>query len=470
MKIKRLYLKILISCIGILFITISMILVLFMLTAGRSYKSYIDSQTLSKLQVFQVMVQETIDRQPDRPPADNPELLKLLNTYAALFDIKMWFTDPGERILLKTFTGPADMPRSGVHRQIHHDNGITLYHYVLRWIKYYAVIPIRSGDNGLRLHMFIDTKDPNYPEALFLMGLIAIGCVAALLVIPMASFITRRIKRLNRSAIEFSDGNLSVRTDIQGDDEIAELGDSFNLMADKLEKLIHNAKELTANVSHELRSPLARLRVSKELILDKLDKGKLDKNPLIQGSAKDDIRRYVDNMESDIHDLDTLVEHMLALSKMDYQELPLSPEIFSFAAFLEKELIAYQPMLQQKKLTLNLDIRGSVTVHQDKTLLKSVLSNLLDNAVKYTAPGSTIYLTASSPKGQGLEFFVTNPGTPLPGKDLDKLFDPFFRLGGQNAPGSGLGLTIARKHVTRCRGKISARNTPQGLCMSVNLP
>lgn len=460
MKIKRLYLKILITGMGILLMTMAMILILFMLTAGRSYKSYIDSQTLSKLQVFQVMVQETIDPHPDQAMDENPDLLKLLNTYASLFDIQIWITDPGETILFKTFTGPADMPRSGVHRRIHHDNGITLYHYVLRWIKYYATIPIRSGAKELRLHLYIDTKNPHYPEALFLMGLLVIGCLAALLVIPMASYITGRINRLNQSAIEFASGNLSVRTDIQGHDEIAELGDSFNLMADKLEKLVHNAKELTANVSHELRSPLARLQVSKELILDKLDKG----------GKEDDIRRYIANMESDIQDLDTLVEHMLALSKMNYQDSALSLETFSFASFLEKELLPYQPMLQQKDLDLHLDVQGPVWVRQDRAVLKSVLTNLLDNAVKYTAQGNTIYLSAHSHKGRGLEFSVTNPGSPLSGKDLDKLFDPFFRLGGQNAPGSGLGLTITRKQVSRCRGKIQARNTPQGLCLWVSLP
>jgi len=416
------------------------------------------------------MVQETIDRHSDQALVDNPELLKTLNTYAALFDIKIWITNPEENILFKTFEGPADMPQSGVHRQIHHDNGITLYHYVLRWIKYYATIPIRSDQGGVRLHLYIDTKDPNYPEAIFLVGILVIGCVAALLVIPMASVITRRVNRLNRSAIEFANGNLAVRTDIQGHDEIAELGSSFNLMADKLEKLIHNAKELTANVSHELRSPLTRLRLSKELILDKLDKGKLDKAPHEQTGIEQDIRRYIGNMDSDIHDLNNLIEHMLALSKMDYQESARSPETLSFATFLEKELLAYQSILQQKELEIDLDIQGSVTVCQDRAVLKSVLSNLLDNAVKYTVPGNTIFVSGRSCKDRGLEFSVTNPGTPLSAKNLEKLFDPFFRLEGQNAAGSGLGLTITKKQITRCRGKICARNTDKGLCFSVHLP
>ncbi|MCG8635915.1 MAG: HAMP domain-containing protein, partial [Desulfobacterales bacterium] len=337
MKIKQLYIKILISFLLILMVTISLIVVLFIFTAGRSYKAHIDQQTLSKLQIFQTMVQETVDLHPEQIVAENPDLLKLLNTFSSLFDVKIWITDPGETILFQTFKGPANVPQTGVHRQVHHDNGITLYHFVLKWIKYYATIPIKAGEDGLRLHLYYDTRDPDHPQALFFMGILVIGGVVALLVIPMASFITRRVNRLNRSAIEFAGGNLSVRTDIKGHDEIAKLGDSFNLMADKLEKLVHNAKELTANVSHEIRSPLARLRLSKELILDKLDRN----------GSKEDIRRYTDNMESDIRNLDTLVAHMLALSKMDYQESDLTLERFGFPEFVKSHVASYSAVLKQ---------------------------------------------------------------------------------------------------------------------------
>ncbi|WDP84019.1 MAG: HAMP domain-containing histidine kinase [Desulfobacter sp.] len=449
MKIRRLYTKILVSFLGLLLVTIVLILVLFILTAGKSYKDLLDQQTFSKLQIVRSRVQETIDLHPDQPVTNNPDLLKLFNTFSSLFEVKIWITDPGETVLFKTFEGQTGMPVKGVHRQVHHENGITLYHFVLKWIKYYATIPIRSGKDELRLHLYYDTRHPDHPEGLFFMGILIIGGVVALLVVPMASLITLRINRLNRSAIEFADGNLAVRTHIQGHDEIAKLGDSFNHMAARLETLIHNAKELTANVSHELRSPLARLRVSKELIQDKLDQ---------------------DGARADIQNLDTLVEEMLALSKMNYQESSLARETFSFAQFLDQEILSYQPLLQQNKLTLDLDVQGAVEVNQDKSVLKSVLSNLLDNAVKYTDSGKTIRVHARPGKKKGLKFSVTTPGKPLSKEDLDKLFNPFFRVSGQLAPGSGLGLTIAKKQVNRCQGKIQAQNTDQGLCLSVSLP
>lgn len=460
MKIQRIYIKILLSFLGLLIVAISLVVVLFVFTAGRSYKAQLDRQAFSKLQIFQALVQETIDLYAVKDVTENLELIKMLKAFSSLSDIKLWITDPAETILFQTFDGPAGMPRTGVHRQVHHDNGITLYHFVLRWIKYYATIPIKAGEYELRLHLYYDSRNPDHPEGLFFIGILVIGGVVALLVIPMVSFITRRVNRLNQSAIEFANGNLSVRTEIPGHDEIAKLGDSFNLMADRLEKLIHNAKELTANVSHELRSPLARLRVSKELIQDKLD----------QPDPRAAIRRYTDSMEDDIQHLDTLVDHMLTLSKMDYQESDLTMERFSFREFVQREIRAYQSVLQQNRLVVDLDLKGRVMVRQDKAVLKSVLDNLLDNAVKYTAPGKTISIRAMRGPGTGLRFSVTNPCAPLSGEELGMLFKPFFRRPGQTAQGTGLGLTITRKMVQRCRGRISARNSASGLTFRVSLP
>ncbi|MCG8635500.1 MAG: HAMP domain-containing histidine kinase, partial [Desulfobacterales bacterium] len=168
--------------------------------------------------------------------------------------------------------------------------------------------------------------------------------------------------------------------------------------------------------------------------------------------------------------LDTLVAHMLALSKMDYQESDLTLERFGFPEFVKSHVASYSAVLKQNRLGLDLDMPGPLTVRQDKSVLKSVLSNLLDNAIKYTEQGETIVIRARSDSKTGLRFSVTNPCDPLSSKDIGMLFKPFFRRPGQRAPGSGLGLTIARKQVQRCQGRISARNTESGLTFRVTLP
>jgi signal transduction histidine kinase len=460
MRIRRLYIKILISFLTVLTVTLVLIFLLFGVTAGKSYKARLDRQTLAKLQIFRTQVQENIDGHPGLPIGDNPDLVKQLNTFAALFDVRIWISDPAGVMLLKTFEGPANVPQRGVHRQIHHDNGITLYHFVLRWIKYYATIPIYHNDRELRLHLYYDTRNPAPSHGLFVMGLLGIGGVVALLVIPLAGYITRRVNRLNRAALAFAGGNLSRRTEIRGHDEIAKLGTSFNLMADRLEALVQNAKELTANVSHELRSPLARLRISKELILDKLD----------SGGTRKDVQKYADNMEADIAQLDDLVAHMLTLSKMDYQGPGPAREHFSFSAFLDMVLSAYQPLITQAGLELETRVPGDLTVFQDKPVVKSILCNLLDNAVKYTDPGGTIAITASSAPDKGLEISVANPCPPLGDDQMEMVFKPFYRIPGSTAQGSGLGLTIARKQARMCRGEILVHRTRDGIRFNVSLP
>ncbi|WP_321495664.1 HAMP domain-containing sensor histidine kinase [uncultured Desulfobacter sp.] len=473
MIVRSLYLKILFAFLAILTITMLLTVGLFLMTAGRSYKCYLDQQATAKLKIFKVMVQKELDRHKDLPVEQNPDLAQFLDTCTALFGVKLWITESGGHIVLQSFEGPVDFMSSRVSPKIYHDDGITLYHYahyVLKWEKYYAVIPISDQNQELILHLFVDTQKSSRHEGLFLIGMLLIGIAATLMLIPTVLYITRRVNRLNQTALAFAGGDLSVRTDIKGDDEIAKLGDTFNLMADRLERLVSNSKELTANVSHELRSPLARLRVSKELILDKLNTDKLNMDNTDQKGAADAILRLLNNMESDIRDLDALIEESLIISKMDYQESALEPETFRFSDFMESMMDAYQPLLSSHCLTLALDIRDLGKARQDKALVKSVLSNLMDNAIKYSRSGNTIHVSAGTVSPKGLEFSVSNPCPPMSQNDLDRLFNPFFRIPGQKAPGTGLGLTIAKKQVMRCKGTIRAEHNGREICMTVSLP
>ncbi|MBA3012834.1 MAG: HAMP domain-containing histidine kinase [Desulfobacula sp.] len=463
MKLERLYVKILLSFFGILLVTLALILALFVTIGGRSFRDHLDRKAFPKLQIFQQMVQDKIDAHPSLPIEQNPDLKNQLEIFSTLFDTKIWIDDLEKGILIKTFTDPIHIPQKGFHRQIHHENGITLYHFIRKWTKYYAVVPIKAGGTELRLHLYYDTRHQDRPEGLFFLGIFIVGGVVALLIIPLARKITRRVNQLNRSALEFANGNLACRTNIKGHDEIAKLGHSFNFMADKLEKLIQGSKDLSANVSHELRSPLTRIRVSKELILDKIEQMDTEK-------ARADIHRYIQNMEADIQSLDTLIDHILKLSKIDYQESALSLESFDFKEFIAKELKRYHTQLWQKNIGVELDILSPVRVSQDKSVLKSVLSNLLDNAVKYTHQNGKILIRTLPDPGQGLVFTVTNTCPPLDAGELEMIFKPFYRTRGNTAPGSGLGLTIAKKQVRRCKGQIQARNTDEGLTFEICLP
>ncbi|MBU2451763.1 MAG: HAMP domain-containing histidine kinase, partial [Proteobacteria bacterium] len=267
---------------------------------------------------------------------------------------------------------------------------------------------------------------------------------------------TNRIKQLNRSALDFAEGNLSCRTDIKGRDEIAELGISFNFMADKLEKMIQGNKDLAANISHELRSPLTRIKVSKELIQDRLDPVK-DK----------DINRYVQNIDQDIDILDNLIDKILKLSKLDIQEFSLSIEQLDFKPLLTDLEKKYASSLKRKNLTLYKDINGPLLLNADKNIVTSVFSNLFDNAVKHTKENSSIHILAFKPADDILTFSITNTYRKLDPQELERLFEPFYRIENNKNPGSGLGLTIVKKLLKQCNGNIIAQNSEKGLTFEV---
>lgn len=467
MKFKRLYTRLLLSFFGMLFVTLILIGLMFILTAGRSFRDEINRQAFGKLAAFRTQILEEIIRHPDLTMAENRNLKRLLNQFSVLFDIKIWITEPGGPPLVKTFSGPAVIPESRYRRRTFQRDGIRLVHLSRRLMSYYARIPVDAGSRQLQVHILYKTEKAHRPEAAFFLGILFIGGVIALLVFPLARVITRRINRLNRAALDFADGDLGRRAPVKGFDEIAKLARSFNFMADKLENLIQGSKELTANVSHELRSPLARIRLSKELIADKLE----------AGQPPEKINRLLENMEGDIRLLDTLIDHMLQLSKIDYQASEVSREALDFSEFATRELERQAALFRRKQVDIVRDLPPSLPVCQDRRVLEAVMSNLLSNAVKYTPENGRVTLwarawetTGKDTGDAGLVFTVTNTCPPLEETDLEKIFNPFFRIRGQAAQGHGLGLTIVKKQVERCGGRISAANSPAGLCFEIRLP
>ena len=452
MKIKSLYVKLLLAFFGVLFITEILILGLFVATAGRSFKHYIDRQSIAKLLIFKEVVQEKINHSPLIPLSQNSEIKKLLFTFADLFNVKIWVTAKDKSIIIKTFSTPIDIKRKNLEAYDVLKDGIKLYHLSRRHLSYYAQIPVEMSTESYTMHVQFYRGHERKPEAVFLFGLLSIGIIIAILIIPLARVITNRIKQLNKAALEFADGNLNCRTNVKGRDEIAGLANSFNFMADKLEKIIQGNKEFTANISHELRSPLTRIRVSKELILEKLD-------PVEAGH----IKRYVQNIDQDIDTLDRLIDKILKLSKMDIQQISVTIEPLNFTSLLAGIEKKYEPLLKQKNLILKKDINVPLIFNMDKNIVMSVLSNLFDNAIKYTKQNGTIKISALKIKQDILIFKITNTYRELDARELKKLFEPFQRIETNQNPGSGLGLTIVKKQLAQCNSKVFAKNSTSGL-------
>jgi signal transduction histidine kinase len=462
MRPGQLYIKILLSFLAVLFITFLVIFAVFHTLPGKHFRTRLEDFAKTKALVIKETVEEKIRSTPTTALSDNESLKKLIFDFGRILGAKVWLQDSGNAIPIQSF--PDEIPeiifRLKKNRARTYDN-MTFYHG--RGFDFYTVIPIAlpRGERGT-FHVLFESQEkpfrPDHPEGIFALGLFLIGLLAALLFIPISRIITKRLDKLRQSALIISEGNLSHRASIKGKDEISELAQSFNRMAEKLESMIVNARELTANVSHELRTPLTRIRISEEMLREKLIK-----------SNGVDYERYLDEIVEDIQELDHLIGRILELSKMDIQGSPLTFAPFDPAELIRGLLSRFQPMIRQKDLEAVLDLSLIHPFEGDKEALATALLNLLDNAVKFTPEKGRINIHMHS-ESDLLMIHITNTSEILPESELFKIFDPFHRGKQSRTAGSGLGLAITKKIIERHGGKIGAYNAEMGLEIRISLP
>lgn len=456
----KLYIKIFLCFLLVLFVTEILILGLFSYSTRKSFRSRFTDYASSHAKLVQGLIEERINAAPGTRIEENTSLRDLLTRISDAYGLRIWLADSEGTALVKTFQGnipqgvTSDLPTMGTdpfHFKLRH-------HRKKGWALHTA-IPIEIGEKEMgSLHLVFDKVQPPHPEGRFALGLLGIGVVIALLLIPVSRLITERVKRLRHSALQIAGGDLSHRVAIKGGDEIGELGRSFNRMADKLETMIRGGRELTANLSHELRSPLARISVAEALLREKWDQGK-----------RKDLHRHLDAIREDIEELDRLIDSILALSKLDLQEDFLKRERLELSDLIGELLKRFKPAMDRKGLHLVTDLSIELPVMGDRDALRTALSNILDNAVKFTPPKGTV-LVRAHPQGDFPEISITNSFGALSREDMKKIFEPFFRIEGSGESGSGLGLAITKKIIERHGGTIEATNPPEGLEIQIRLP
>jgi signal transduction histidine kinase len=279
----------------------------------------------------------------------------------------------------------------------------------------------------------------------------AILLVVAAATRPLARRISRPLERLTEAARRLGQGDLAVRAPdprapsprrwtrrVSPDvDELRELTRSFNDMADRVERLVRGQRELLANVSHELRSPLARIRVALALL-----------------PQDGDSERRVRHVESDLVELDRLIEDVLTMSRLDATGLPVH-----LAAVDPNEILTQvAERARHDGHEVNVIPGPSAPVIADAALLRRALWNLVDNALKYGAPPITLGLTRQE---DHVSFSVTDEGAGIAPEEREHVTQPFYRSdapvratlgsartpgpGGEPPRGVGLGLTLARR-------------------------
>lgn len=460
MKPGKLYIKIFLSFVLILFVTEILIFGLFLFSVGRHFRSRIDQYTGAKSLVAKELLEEKIRSRPETQPADNDPLkdyiLRLGETYRA----KVWLDAPDGTPILKSFSGDIPHEITEISKRHVMDFGSYKIHrgHKTDWESYISLpAEIGKGEIGT-FHILFEKRERTHPEKGFAFGLAAIAIVIALLTIPVSRMITKRVKGLTESSLRIAEGDLSHRVTVMGKDEIGELGRSFNRMADKLERMIQGGRELTANISHELRSPLARIRIAEELLRERLARGHYDNH-----------ERHLDDIREDIEELDGLIGRILLLSKMDIQETHLTFERLDPSDLMTELLERLKPAINRRKLHLKTELSFDPPFFGDKEALRTALLNILENAVKFTPEERDVTVTMHSEQ-ESLKISVTNTFEALSEEDLSNIFEPFYRSEQSRVSGSGLGLAITKRVIEKHGGSIKAVNSTEGLEIQIDLP
>ena len=177
----------------------------------------------------------------------------------------------------------------------------------------------------------------------------------------------------------------------------------------------------------------------------------------------------MDNIKEDIVELDILIGRILELSKLDIHETQLKLSSFRLSELLEELLERLGPLIAHKELTIKKELISHPPVMGDRESLQSAYLNILDNATKYSPENGSIRISMVL-DGTAIVTSIANTSEDLPEKDLERIFEPFYRSKRSKAPGSGLGLSIASKIIERHGGRIQAFNSLEGFEIRVWLP
>ena len=290
-----------------------------------------------------------------------------------------------------------------------------------------------------------------------------IGSVIALLLgIFLSRTLTRPIRELTQATHAVSEGDLSQQVIVRSNDELGELAKAFNRMSTELSRSVNTRKQMTADIAHELRTPLSLILGHAEAVHD---------------GVLPPTRENFEIIREEATRLEHLVNDLRTLSLADAGELSMNPQIIEPERLIQEVASLYQYETQKKNISLDVDIAPALpTIEVDPGRMTQVLTNILDNATRHTPAGGRITLSAKQ-AGDQVELAIQDSGPGLKADELERIFERFYRADASRqrdddaSGGSGLGLTIAKSIVQAHNGQLSAESEAgAGLKIKILLP
>ncbi len=278
----------------------------------------------------------------------------------------------------------------------------------------------------------------------------------------LSRYLTTPLTQLRKASTELAGGDLSTRVGPlleKRADEFSDLARDFDLMAERIEALVQSQRRLLQDISHELRSPLARLNVSLELA---------------RKQSGTDARSSLDRIERESERMNQLIGQLLSLTRLEGDEGLIVTEPVDLGALLSEVCSDADFEARNRQRRVRLTHNEPCVVTGSSELLRSAVENVIRNAVRYTAEDTEVEVTQRQRESSQVSILVRDRGPGIPEEVLTQIFRPFYRVGDardRESGGVGLGLSIAERIVRLHGGTIAASNQPAGgLAIEISLP
>jgi signal transduction histidine kinase len=313
------------------------------------------------------------------------------------------------------------------------------------------IIVLRSPDDPYSFIIIM----PVLPIWTFLPFYLLVPCTVILLGWILIVTLASPLRKVAAAVESFGQGDLSVRIKSRRVDEIGEVANAFDRMAERIETLLHAERLLLQDISHELRSPLTRIRFAVALT-----------------RSAEDREKAADDLEREVVRLTELVNGLLAVTRLESDPNARGNELCDLMELVARIVDECVLDVEAHHCRLRMEIKGRPVVRGDSELLRRAIENVVRNAIRYSPSESEVRISVGI-VGDRARIDVRDLGPGVPKELLPKIFQPFFRVDSSRSGatgGAGLGLSIAQRAVSAHGGRIWAFNVDPGFVLRIELP